>query len=139
LLRYSHSRPERKKERGLLMAKRQTTKSKSAITAKQIRHFVDGIEVASLPEMLARLNIEQDRTHSGYTYNIIHAQRAKLLPTPVVYGTAFYYPADELEKIILELHEKLSAKRQNTDKVRRLMDKLKSDPELAEVLLGLLD
>ncbi len=124
------------------MANSQKTKkvlAKPTITAKDIRHFIGDQEVASLPEMLARLNIEQDRAHSGYTYNIIHAQRDKLLPKPVVYGTAYYYPVEETEKIILELHSKISAKRQNTDKVKRLMEKLKSDPELAEVLLGLLD
>ena len=112
---------------------------KPTITANEIRHFVGDQEVASLPEMLARLNIETDRTTSGYLYNTIHAQRETLLPKPVIYGTAYLYPVKEIEAVILSVHAKINSKRQNTDKVKRLVEKLKTNPELAEVLLGLLD
>lgn len=123
------------------MATQKTKKfyPKPTITANEIRHIVGDQEVASLPEMLARLNIEVDRATSGYIYNIIHAQRDKLLPKPIVYGTAYLYPVQELEAVVREIHEKASSKKQNSDKVKRLVDKLKSNPELAEVLLGLLD
>lgn len=112
---------------------------KPTITANEIRHFVGNQEVASLPEMLARLSIEVDRTTSGYLYNTIHAQRETLLPTPVIYGTAYLYPVEELEAIVRKAHDSIGAKKQNSDKVKRLIEKLKTNPELAEVLLGLLD
>lgn len=112
---------------------------KATITANEIRHIVGDQEVASLPEMLARLGIETDRTTSGYVYNIIHAQRDKLLPTPIIYGTAYLYPVKELEAVVRSVNEKAHSKKQNSDKVKRLVEKLKTNPELAEVLLGLLD
>lgn len=124
------------------MADSQKTKKvypKPTITANEIRHFVGDQEVASLPEMLARLGIEVNRKTSGTTYNTIHAQRDVLLPKPIVYGTAYYYPADELESIVSKIHESLTSKRANSDKVKRLLEKLNASPELAEVLLGLLD
>ena len=112
---------------------------KPTITANEIRHFVGDQEVASLPEMLARLSIEVDRTTSGYIYNTIHAQRETLLPTPVIYGTAYLYPVNELEAIVRNAYETIGNKKKNNDKVKRLVEKLKTNPELAEVLLGLLD
>ena len=122
-------------------AKPKTKKAypKPTITANDIRHFVGDQEVASLPEMLARLSIEVDRKTSGYIYNIIHAQREKLLPTPVIYGTAYLYPVKELEEAVRRVQESVGVKKQNSDKVKRLVEKLKTNPELAEVLLGLLD
>jgi hypothetical protein len=122
-------------------AKPKTKKAypKPTITANDIRHFVGDQEVASLPEMLARLSIEVDRKTSGYIYNTIHAQRETLLPTPSIYGTAYLYPVEELEAIVRKAHDTIGTKRQNNDKVKRLVEKLKTNPELAEVLLGLLD
>jgi len=111
---------------------------KSTISPADIRHIIGGVEVASIPEMLARLGIEVGKT-SGPIYNLVHAQRGALLPDPIVYGTAYYYPADVLAEVIATVQQNAGTKKEQSVKMTRLMERLKSNPELAEMLLGLLD
>lgn len=110
----------------------------STVSPSEVRHIIGGVEVASIPEALARLGIEVGKT-SGTIYNLVHGQRRELLPTPIVYGTAYYYPADVLAEVITKVQQNAGAKKEQTAKVSRLVERLKSDPELAEMLLGLLD
>jgi hypothetical protein len=112
----------------------------STITAKNIRHFVGEVEVASVPEMVARLITEDSAIRPDTIYNIIHAQRTTLLPKPEIYGTSYLYPAEALGKVVLEIQSSLASKaiEKNSD-VQKLLSKIKSNPELTKVLLGLLD
>lgn len=110
----------------------------STISPADIRHIIGGVEVASIPEALARLGIEVGKV-SGPIYNLVHGQRKELLPAPIVYGTAYYYPADVLAEAITKVQQNAGAKKEQSAKVSRLVERLKNDPELAEMLLGLLD
>lgn len=113
---------------------------KPTITANDIRHYIGDSEVASVPEMLTRLGITNlGAAHSGYVYNTINAQKHTLLPKPEIYGTAYLYPVGELERVVLQVQANAGNKKEQTDKMKRLLGKIKSNPELAEMLLGLLD
>lgn len=112
---------------------------KPTITASEIRHLIGDTEVASIPEILFRLGISADGGHSGYVYNTIHAQRDSLLPKPVVYGTAYLYPVDVLTEVVKNVQASAGTKKEQSVKMKRLLEKIKTNPELAEMLLGLLD
>lgn len=111
----------------------------STISPADIRHIIGGVEVASIPEMLARLGIEVGKKTSGPVYNLVHAQRETLLPAPIVYGTTYFYPADVLAEAVATVQQNAGTKKEQNVKMTRLMERLKSNPELAEMLLGLLD
>lgn len=116
------------------------------ITANDIRHFINGKEYASVPEVIVRLGLGKNLKDAGSLYNLVQANKATLLPKPEVYGYVYLYPVAELEQAVQKVQESLGKKResalqkqeQNTD-IQRLTNKIKSNPELAKVLLGLLD
>jgi hypothetical protein len=120
------------------MAKEYKRLPQSTVSPADIRHIIGGVEVASIPEMLARLGIEVGKT-SGPIYNLVHAQRGALLPDPIVYGTTYFYPADVLAEVVSKVQQNAGTKKEQNVKMTRLMERLKSNPELAEMLLGLLD
>lgn len=123
-----------------MTAKEKRGSMKPTITANEIRHYIGDSEVASVPEMLTRLGLSAEATtHSGYVYNTINARKDSLLPKPEIYGTSYLYPVGELEKVVREVHASAGTRKEQTDKMKRLLDKIKSKPELAEMLLGLLD
>jgi hypothetical protein len=123
-----------------MTAKEKRGSMKPTITAKEIRHYIGDSEIASVPEMLTRMGIyTEGNSHSGYVYNTINAQKHTLLPAPVIYGASYYYPVDALEKVVREVQANAGTKKEQTDKMKRLLGKIKSNPELAEMLLGLLD
>lgn len=113
----------------------------STITPSQIRHFVGDAEVASIPEMIARVNGGAKGSVRGdYIYNVLHASRNVLLPKPEIYGTAYLYPVEPLREAVLKIQESLASKTvQKSPDVQRLLNKIQGNPELAKVLLGLLD
>jgi hypothetical protein len=113
----------------------------STITPQDIRHFVGDMEVATIPEMIARMGGTTKASVRGdYVYNTLHAGRTTLLPKPEVYGTAYLYPVEPLREAILKVQESLASKKieKNSD-VKQLLAKIQSNPELVKVLLGLLD
>jgi hypothetical protein len=122
-----------------------TTKTKrmpdSTITPREIRHFIGDTEVASIPEMIARLSSSpKPSRRTDLVYNVLHAQRDTLLPKPEVYGTSYFYPIEPLREAILKVKDSLASKtvEKNAD-VQKLLSKIQSNPELTKVLLGLLD
>jgi hypothetical protein len=119
-------------------------RNSTKIGALEIRHFIDGVEVASLPEACMRLGIPTSRTdpeasYSNPTLNGIHARRDELLPKPYLYGSAYYYPVEELNKAINDYQATAKIKVARTDKLGKLLAKLKENPELVEMLSSLVD
>lgn len=113
----------------------------ATITPQDIRHFVGDTEVATIPEMIARMGGKTTASVRGeYVYNTLHTQRNTLLPKPEVYGTAYLYPVEQLKEAILKVQATLAGKavRKDAD-VERLLSKIEGKPELAKILLGLLD
>lgn len=113
------------------------------ITANEIRHFVDGVEVASLPEACIRLGIPSTRSNAedygNPTINGIHGRREELLPTPFRYGSAYYYPLDALNEVINNYQATSAVKVARNDKLGKLLAKLKESPELLEMLSSLVE
>ena len=110
---------------------------KPTITANQIRHFVGDVEVASVPETITRLGLEPKIAST--VYNTIHSQRDRLMPDSWVYGSTYFYPAETVAKVVSEVHESIDSKKEQSDTVKRLLSKIRNNPEVAQVLLGLLD
>jgi hypothetical protein len=114
------------------------------VTAHEIRHFVDGIEVASLPEACMRLGLPSTRKNADDSYanptlNGIHGRREELLPTPYLYGSAYYYPLETLNEVINNYKVNAEVKVARNDKLGKLLAKLKENPELLEMLSSLVE
>jgi hypothetical protein len=113
----------------------------STITPTQIRHFIGDTEVASIPEMVARMSGNSAQKRRGdIVYNVLHSQRHTMLPKPEVYGTSYFYPIEPLREAVLKVKDSLANKSvEKNEDVQKLLSKISSNPELTKVLLGLLD
>lgn len=83
-----------------------------------------------------RSNIED---YGNPTINGIHSRREELLPTPLRYGSAYYYPIDALNEVIDNYQATVEIKVARNDKLGKLLAKLKESPELLEMLSSLVD
>lgn len=121
-----------------------TTRTKrmpeSTITPTQIRHFIGDTEVASIPEMIARMGgSSTQKRRSDLLYNVVHARRHDLLPKPEIYGTSYLYPVEPLREAVQKVKDSLENRSEKNEEVQKLLSKIKSNPELTKVLLDLLD
>jgi hypothetical protein len=117
------------------------------IDANTMKHYVDGVEVASLVEVCIRLGLPHtgnpnNKSKSSYynpIMNGVHAKRAELLPEAYLYGSAYYYPVDAIESAIERFQSEATVKVTRNDKLGKLLAKLKENPELLEMLSSLVE
>jgi hypothetical protein len=124
-----------------------TLENATKVESTTLKHFVDGVEYATIPDTLRKKNVAQvlgyktDVTYSGtpiYSYVQYHRNR---FTSYVSIGTLFFFPATEIEAVVdeyLEMFESRKNTQSLTPDTSELLRRLREKPELATALLELI-